>query len=336
MRKKQNLRKKLLIILIAVIAAFAVCVSVLAWYFHKQKTETEALNAALQAEMDENQKTIYVAVNDIEKGTRIDDTNVMQQKIYSGIEGGLYFTKDHFGEQAVVDIKAGQPVMADMTTPVNIQADTRKVEIGAANLMVTQKNNDIIDLRIMFPDGTDYLVLAKKQVGDLSLGSSLFTTNLGEDEILRLASAMVDAYTTEGTKIYTVNYVESNLQDAGIPNYPVRAAVLDLINRDPNIIDKAEETLNLAARQDLEERMMNMTDDEKKAVASGQAQSLSSNQDMVQQTERDEQLPDDGYVDGTDMAEDTVPAGEDAAAGEDAGTLPDADTVADSLDQISQ
>ena len=39
MRKKQNLRKKLLIILVTVIAVFAVCVSVLAWYFHKQKTK---------------------------------------------------------------------------------------------------------------------------------------------------------------------------------------------------------------------------------------------------------------------------------------------------------
>ena len=92
---------------------------------------------------------------------------------------------------------------------------------------------------------------------------------MNEDEIMRMASAIIDAFTISGTKIYTTRYIESTLQEDAVPNYVVKPEVLDLINSDPNITEIATKTLNLQARIDLEQRLSGLTDDHLNAVVAG-------------------------------------------------------------------
>ena len=101
------------------------------------------------------------------------------------------------------------------------------------------------------------------------MDTNIFTVQANEDEIMRMASAIVDAFTTTGTRIYTTKYIESNIQEAAIPNYPVKPEVLDLINSDPNILEQAIETLNLRARNDLARRLSGLSEEQLEAVANG-------------------------------------------------------------------
>ena len=268
MRNKKK-QKRILAILIIFIVFFAGATGLLGYLY---KTENDKA-VALKQELDANTLTVYVASTYITAGDTIsadgDNPNVIQQQIRTGLDSFAYISDEELGQTALVDIPEGQPVMYNNVTEQQFDKDTRDYEIAVANLMVTQANNDYVDVRIMFPNGEDYLVLSKKKVSNLYLESNVFTTECNEEEILRFSSAIVDAYTTTGAYIYTTKYIAVAAQDEATPNYPVRAETLELIQSDPNVLTTAINTLNLSARLSLESRLAGLTQEELEAVASG-------------------------------------------------------------------
>ncbi len=266
---RKNKLRLIISILIAVIIILFACIAIIFVGKKALDEKTVQIND-LQYEIDSNKQVVYVAKSDISAGeTLLDGENVMRQEIYTGPEDTYYMQEDMLGGIATVDIKALQPVMTDMVTSLSIQQDTREYEVSVANLMTDQDEYDYVDVRIMFPTGEDYTILSKKPVNNLTLESCVFYTYLNEDEILRMASATIDAYTVTGTYIYTTRYVEPNLQDESTPNYVVRPEVIDLINEDPNILSVAKDTLNLEARINLEQRLLGLSEDTLKAVQEG-------------------------------------------------------------------
>lgn len=224
-------------------------------------------------ELENNQQVVYVATALINRGDIItdvgEDANVELQTIYTGLESFNYISADDLGGRSTVTVSAGIPIMYSMITDEEMEDDTRAYEIAAANLAIDQAENDFVDIRIMFPNGEDFIVISKAQIMSLNMDSSVFTTYLNEEEILRFSSAVVDAYTTTGARLYTTKYIESNIQKDAEPTYPVRETTLALINSDPNVLTKATETLNLSARLSLEERLGNLSSDELDAVSKG-------------------------------------------------------------------
>lgn len=275
MRKKQKRITVLLIILFIALlcigAAFVVTKMSL-------DEEIKKHNAA-QEEMAANKKIVYVVTTaegeGIEAGEIIEEgVNVQKQMVYTGLENYNYITEDDIGSIAVVDIYEDMTVMKNMISPIMIDNDTREYEMQVVNLMVDQRENDYVDIRIMFPDGTDFLVLPKKQIKNLNLENCVFWTYLNEEEILRMASATIDAYTITGTKIYASRYVEGNLQDEAVPTYLVNSYVQDMMDStnvyyDRNLLTKAITTLNAKARRNLEERLGSLTEDKLNAVSEG-------------------------------------------------------------------
>ncbi|GAA0137253.1 hypothetical protein YSY43_40940 [Paenibacillus sp. YSY-4.3] len=134
---------------------------------------------------------------------------------------------------------------ADEPTP----HDLRWREMGFVQLPAMLQNNDVVDVRIQFPTGQDYILLSKKKIEQLNGGS--VTVTLNEVEILSLSSAIVDAYLHKAS-IYALAYVEPQLQAKAIPTYPANKAVLELIKKDPNIVSRAEHALSHSTRQLLE------------------------------------------------------------------------------------
>ncbi|MBP3280307.1 MAG: hypothetical protein J6M44_15275 [Butyrivibrio sp.] len=266
---RKNKFRLLISILVAVLIILAGCIAII-YVGKKTLDEKQTQINDLQYEIDSNKQVVYVAKTDISAGeTLVDGENIMKQEIYTGLESEYYLPDESVGGVAVLDIKALEPIMADMVTTLQVQQDTREYEIAVANLMTDQDEYDFVDVRIMFPTGEDYTVLTKKPVHNLILDSCVFYSYLNEDEILRMASATIDAYTVSGTYIYTTRYVEPNLQTESTPNYVVRPEVIDLINSDPNILSIAKETLNLDARINLEQRLIGLSEDTLKAVSEG-------------------------------------------------------------------
>lgn len=264
----QRKKQKTILTICTVVILFLVVVVLVGVFEIKTLRDT---NTSLTSEMTQNQQTVYVATRLIERGEKLiaegNDANVELQNIYTGLEPFNYITKEQIGNVATVDISEGVPVMYVMVAEKNITNDSREFEISAVNLTTDQDEYDMVDVRILFPDGSDYIVLSKKEVTQVDLSSCIFTTILNEEEILRYSCAIVDAYTTTGARLYTTRYVESSLQNASVPNYPVREVTRLLLQSDPNVVTTAAETLNAEARISLERRLGDLTAEELDAVS---------------------------------------------------------------------
>ena len=291
-------KTKTVVIPITILILMCLLLGVLFYNEHRKLNASTVQSNNYRDTLQANTLEVYVASQDIKAGDRLFtedmipsaeeellnapdehtagailnrevEANVYKEEIYTSLPEEMYITSNMLGGVALVDIKAEQPIMANMTKPLELAQDTREYEISSAALMVDQKSNDVVDVRITFPNGEDYLLLAKKTIRNLSLYNSTFWTYMNEDEIMRFTSAMIDAYQTTGTRIYTVRYAADTLQETAVPNYPVRAETLDLMRTDPNMYARAEETLNAAARLSLEARLGQLTSEQLNAVNQG-------------------------------------------------------------------
>ena len=292
-------------------------------YNRKALKEERAVTDAYASEMLANQKTVYTATADIRHGDTITEgENVQLQNVYTGLDTGVYITAEELGSTAIIDIPKGVTVMKEMVTAVSIANDTREQEIQVARLMQDQQENDYVDIRIMFPNGVDQVVLTKKQIKNLNLENCVWWTYLNEEEILRLASATIDAYTITGTYIYATRYVESNLQDEALPTYLVNTYVQDMFDSssayyDGNLLTKAIQTLNTDARLDMEKKLKSLTSEKLAAVAAGHeledtaknsALSGSGEYDAQAAQEADEMNPYMGYSTTTVTSDESAEA----------------------------
>ena len=122
------------------------------------------------------------------------------------------------------------------------------------------KKGDYVDIRISFPNGTDFIVLSRKKVMELTRahdsavqedGSNALWLEVGEEEILRLSSAVVDAALREGSSLYAIQYA-SDTQKEAVVTYPVNKAVALLMEKDPNIWKRAEAVVEERLRDALD------------------------------------------------------------------------------------
>ena len=144
------------IMIVALIAALI--------FNRKELIEERAITDTYAAEMLANQQTVYTATTNIRHGDTITEgENVQLQNVYTGLSSGVYITADELGSTAIIDIPAGVTVMKEMVTPVTIATDTREYEIQVARLMQDEIENDYVDIRIMFPNGQDFVVLPKNR-----------------------------------------------------------------------------------------------------------------------------------------------------------------------------
>ena len=259
------MKKKFQVVIYALVLAivFIIAATVLLFLQNKKLKDITDQANTVQADLNSNLRSVYIATTDIVAGAQvIEGVNVDVQQIYSSIEdydddgdgyNDIYMNAEQLGQRARINIKAGAPIQAQMLTHKEITKDTRTYEISVVNISTDLVEHDVVDVRIVFPDGRDYIVLPKKEVE--SLNGSVMNMNLNEDEIVRMKSATADAADL-GAKMYTTKYVERTLQDASIPFYPVRQTTIALIASDPNVLELAEKTLSSQAREALEERMI--------------------------------------------------------------------------------
>ena len=266
MNRKKNKR---IMAILGIVLVIAIAIGI---YQFVEIRNLSDKNEQLNQTISTNTQCVYVPLYDLKAGEVLvadsekGEANVEMQNVATGLESYMYITEDDIGKQLTVNVAAGVPIMTNMVTDVSIENDTREFEIAVAQLMTDQAENDFVDVRITLPNGEDYLVLSKKQVKGLKLDSCIFFSYLNEEEILRLKSAIYDAYIMDGCTIYTTRYVESNLQDEAKPNYLVKATNIDLINSDPNVLTKATDTLNLQARLALEERLSQVSEEDRTSM----------------------------------------------------------------------
>lgn len=196
-------------------------------------------------------KDVYVVSQDIKSGGKVDLSNLKRvQALDSSIPSN---TADlgNLSENTIakIDLKVGTILTDNMIVDSDKQttADIRTQEYNMILLPTQIQSGDYVDIRLSMPNGTDYIVLSKKEVSIPSINGadSLDTIkiNVAEEELLLMSNAIVEAYWVPGAKIYATTYVEPGMQDDAVPTYLPSDRVVELMNMDPNIVTVAKNEL---------------------------------------------------------------------------------------------
>ncbi|WP_051287046.1 SAF domain-containing protein [Paenibacillus taiwanensis] len=192
--------------------------------------------------------------------------------------------EDIVGKLLKLDVTARTPVLASMLVAGDVLADdVRWMETAVIQLPLELLEGDVLDVRIRFADGQDFVVLSHKMVEKLK--PAIVWMQLSEQELLMLSSACVDAY-VNNAQLYAVRYVDPMLQQPAVINYPVNAEVLALIDKDPNIIKTSKAVLSAQSRRVLESQLdkLRVVDPQRGNFASGQPRVYGGSKEPVMST----------------------------------------------------
>ncbi len=176
-------------------------------------------------------------------GTDTNKENPVREKEYIQLNGSALIAK--------LDMKQNTVITLEMVakSDESLTDDIRRQEYNCVVLPLDLETGDYVDLRLLLPNGQDYIVVSKKQVtiasaedpaaGTLWKSPDTIWVNLGEDEILSMSCAIVDAYKIAGAKLYATVYTDPGMQKAAIPTYLINAETAALIQKDPNVLSEA-------------------------------------------------------------------------------------------------
>lgn len=131
--------------------------------------------------------------------------------------------------------------------------DERYQHFDFISAFVGINNGDLVDVRISFPNGEDYIVISHKEI--INVDEKGIVLRVNEEEILKMSSAQIDVNKYEGTKIYAVKYV-SDSQKPAISYYLLNEYVLSLGEWDPNLIEKIFSQEKMKKRYDFEQNLV--------------------------------------------------------------------------------
>jgi len=210
---------------------------------------------------------IYVLNNSVEAGEIIDEKALSKRTVSSSDQLDLCATElsDIAGMHAKIALPAGCVLTGDLVYEgPDIADDERMLDLSNVVLPFDLKAGDIIDIRISFPTGEDYVVVKHKTVHSLITENEEvtgFAVNVREQELLRLSSAGVDTGMYDDTRLYGVRYM-GDFQQPAQEYYPVNPEVFELMAWDPNIKDLFTVNAETARRKKLEKHLSNFLSDE--------------------------------------------------------------------------
>ena len=213
--------------------------------FQNYFLEDESGNSVI-TKYEDNEAHLYITIDDTEYELNYDEEN---DRYYIERDGNREnITLNEAPLIAKVDMQANTVITTDLvSTGDAIQDTTRKEEYNMLILPTDLATGDYVDVRLLLPSGTNYVVVAKKQVEIPTISgvdsTDTISMELTEDEINMISNAIVDAFKINGAKLYVNKYTDPGLQAASIPTYPVNYEVMQLINGNPNILEEARSAL---------------------------------------------------------------------------------------------
>ncbi len=258
------------------------------FYIYRQDQKSKKEISSMAFQIESTKRLAYVANQSIKMGEELKPDLFSKKYITSSIDQDLFADDVTLSETenetkwALVDVEAGMPILKNMVAVDAVTNDKREEEFGCILLNSNLYKGQYIDVRLMFPNGEDFIVVSKKKLKDLALDKNTAWLWLDEKEILSVSSAIVDAYTVKGSKLYMVKYVAPGNQKASIPTYPVKNSNLSLIKLNPNILNSAKQGLTEAIRNALEARLGKVNTINQTDVQSGVSQEIASRNAKIQ------------------------------------------------------
>lgn len=226
-------------------------------YYRLENGEHESISIR-NSPYEDDEGMYVIDTNGIDTTTRVYEESTGQFYIYKIDEQNksrvkTYLEINNVPVIAKVNMYANTVITPELVVQSDavVTKDVRREEYNMIVLPMDLMTGDYIDIRLLLPTGQNVIVVSKKQVevpqnADGSYVADTIWAELREDEILSISSAIVEAYTVPGSKLYAVKYAEPGMQDAAVPTYTPNSAVTALIQSNPNIVETASK--ELAAR----------------------------------------------------------------------------------------
>lgn len=259
MRLKRKLKRTtkqyiiVALICIVVIGASALTTSVIA--IRQIREEYEYMLNEAESEMNENRRSVYIAVSDIRKGEILTEDMVEKRSVYSSQPADTYISKDDLGKAMMIDIPKGTQIVKGMLAYYSVSPELREVEYDVIHISSNIVANDYVDIRISYPNGENFIVMSKKSLVGFQPGTPICYMWVDEEELLRMSAAIVDAALYPGARLFMTKYIEPNIQDASVITYVPNLSVLSLIEQNPNIVERCSQLLNKEVRKAMENRL---------------------------------------------------------------------------------
>lgn len=256
-RLSRTKKKRLLAVVLCVFIVVGVFVGAMFICTNQLKSKYDVKLEELTNTISSNQRMVYRAKADIPAGTEINSNNTEYVSVFSDMDDFVYMGEDGLGKIATADIFAGQNICANMVGE-DLAYSLRECEYALLTLSNNLMANDFVDIRIMYPNGENYVVLSKKCIQSIDLENNAVMFWLTEDELMDMSSAIVDTYLREGSILYTTKYIQDS-QDELERSYQPSADCMIAIANDPNIIGEAKDALtermSATLRSSLENRL---------------------------------------------------------------------------------
>lgn len=197
----------------------------------------------------------YTLKADTEKGMVVTEDMLASHRISVDEDDNIQFTdkQEILGKELKNDVKGGMLINESMIQIGESIQDSLRLQMYAGiELNPEILEGEMIDIRIQFADGEDYVVATHKKVE--KRGEDYIVVFVDEEEILRLSSAETDRRMFEGTRMYAILYADREQLPAKV-DYPVNSYVAELYDWTPNILDQICTEDSLQRRQLLEENL---------------------------------------------------------------------------------
>lgn len=201
-----------------------------------------------------NERAGYVAIADLSAGDTITFDNVEYQNFSASQPKEQFVGEEAIGKAVLIDVPIGAPITTSMIAEEIVENDIREMHFGEIKLFQNITSNSTCDVRISYPNGETYVILAKKMIRNVNEELTDCYIWLDPEEIDLISSAIVDAYLYEGTLFFT-KYVQPTIQEESIVSYTPSLQTIELIKSDPNIVEISSQYLSSANRMQLENRM---------------------------------------------------------------------------------
>ena len=159
-------------------------------------------------------QNVAVLTRDVIQGEVITEDMLKDVSVHkSTVPSGVLSSAGVVGSVANFNIPANIPLTSTMVTSEILAGDVREQELNTVLMPSDINIGDFIDIRLMYPNGTDYVVLAAKQVKNVT--ETTMWIDIGEDERLLLNGAIVDSFLKQGSKLYATKYIDAATQKPG-------------------------------------------------------------------------------------------------------------------------
>ena len=186
----------------------------------------------------------------------------MLEKFEILTDSGSFATDSDIGKKVLVDVKPGSEITKNILNNEEKSIYQKETELNFVYIPENVEADNYVDIRLRFPDGTDYIVISKKKVIKLDTLRKRLYVNLSEEEILLIDSALFDTYNYPGSEIYLTKYLFPEKEEASFVNYSPSIPLYELIMNNPNIQNIMSASLSAKERIELENSLYSFVNTE--------------------------------------------------------------------------